>query len=326
MRTQSLQSSQSPQSLQSPQSRQSSQSPSFHGTITNIQRFSLDDGPGARTTVFLKGCSLSCKWCHNPETISTKKQLQYETRSCKSCACCVGVCTTGAQRMEEGAHVLDRKACTRCFACVELCPYGALSVAGQEITVDELGAELLKDITFYKRSGGGVTLSGGEPLLQADFAASVFRFLKEHGIHTALDTAGNVPWSAFGKVLPWVDLVLFDIKLADSGKHEEMTGSGNRLILENFRRLSGEKTAVWVRTPIVKGVNDCESETEGRIRILLETAKAEKVELLPFHRYGIGKYASLGMIASELESPSKETLEKIRSRMEEEGINGVIVS
>jgi pyruvate formate lyase activating enzyme len=228
--------------------------------------------------------------------------------------------------MEEAGHVLDRKVCTRCFICVEACPYGALSVAGREITTDELGAELLRDISFYKRSGGGVTLSGGEPLLQADFAASVFRFLKEHHIHTALDTAGNVPWSAFGKVLPWVDLVLFDIKLIDPKRHEEMTGVNNRLILENFKRLNGEKAVVWVRTPLIQGVNDDDSETDGRIRILAETAKAEKVELLPFHRYGIGKYASLGMIAGEFESPSKEKLEKIRSRMEGGGINGVVVS
>jgi pyruvate formate lyase activating enzyme len=210
--------------------------------------------------------------------------------------------------------------------CTDACPYGALSVAGREITTDELAAELLKDSTFYKRSGGGVTLSGGEPLLQADFAASILRFLKGQGIHTAMDTAGNVPWSAFEKVLPWVDLVLFDIKLADSERHLEMTGSGNRLILENFKRLCREKPAVWVRTPILGGVNDGDSETAGRIRILAETPKAEKVELLPFHRYGIGKYASLGMTAAEFESPSKETLEKIRSQMEEAGINGVLVS
>ncbi|MDR2049620.1 MAG: glycyl-radical enzyme activating protein [Treponema sp.] len=305
---------------------QSIQPDSFEGIITNVQRFSLDDGPGARTTVFFKGCTLSCKWCHNPETISAKRQLQYGERSCKSCGSCTRVCATGAHRMEEAGHVLDRKTCTRCFACVEACPYGALSVAGREITVDELGAELLRDMSFYQRSGGGVTLSGGEPLLQADFAASVFRFLKEHRIHTALDTAGNVPWSAFVKVLPWVDLVLFDIKIAAPKKHEEMTGVSNRLILENFKRLSGEKAAVWVRTPLIQGVNDGDSETDGRIRILAEAAKAEKVELLPFHRYGIGKYASLGMTAREFESPSKEKLENIRSRMEGEGVRGVVVS
>jgi pyruvate formate lyase activating enzyme len=228
--------------------------------------------------------------------------------------------------MEGAGHILDREACARCFACAEACPHGALSVAGRETGVGELGAELLRDISFYKRSGGGVTLSGGEPLLQADFAASVFRFLKEHRIHTALDTAGNVPWASFEKVLPWVDLVLFDIKIADPKRHEEMTGAGNRLILENFRRLNGEKTAVWVRTPLIQGVNDDDSETGGRIRILAEAARMEKVELLPFHRYGIGKYASLGMAAREFESPSKEKLEKIRARMEGEGIGGVAVS
>ena len=299
---------------------------SLQGIITNVRRVSLDDGPGVRTTVFFKGCSLSCKWCHNPETISAKRQLQYEERSCKNCGCCTRVCTAGAHRMEDAGHVLDRKTCAGWFACAGVCPYGALSVAGREISIGELCAELLRDISFYKRSGGGVTLSGGEPLLQAGFAASVFRFLKEHRIHTALDTAGNVPWSAFGKVLPWVDLVLFDLKITDPKMHEDMTGVNNRLILENFKRLSGEKAAVWVRTPLIQGVNDGDLETGGRIRVLAETAKAEKVELLPFHRYGIGKYASLGMTVNEFESPSKEKLEKIRSSMEGEGIGGVVIS
>jgi pyruvate formate lyase activating enzyme len=305
---------------------QSTQSDSFKGIITNIQRFALDDGPGARTTVFFKGCGLSCKWCHNPETISAKKQLQYEERSCKSCGSCTRVCATGAHRIEDSGHILDRKTCTRCFTCVEACPYGVLSVAGREISTGELGMELLRDISFYQRSGGGVTLSGGEPLLQAGFATSIFRFLKKHRIHTALDTAGNVPWSAFEKVLPWVDLVLFDIKIADPKRHEEMTGINNRLTLENFKRLNDEKATVWVRTPLIQGVNDDDSETDGRIRILAETAKVEKIELLPFHRYGIGKYASLGMTAHEFESPSKEKLERIRTRMEEGGIKGVVVS
>jgi pyruvate formate lyase activating enzyme len=298
---------------------------SLSGIITNIQRFSLDDGPGIRSTVFFKGCTLSCLWCHNPETIRAERQLQYEARSCKGCGCCARVCKTGACRIEGGGNALDWAACTQCLACAEDCPYGALSVIGRETTAGALGEELLRDMSFYERSGGGVTLSGGEPLRQPDFAAAVLRFLKERGVHTALDTAGNVPWAAFEKTLPWVDLLLFDIKLADPRRHREMAGADNRLILENFRRLPGGKPALWVRTPVIQGVNDGDSETAGRIGILAG-AGAEKAELLPFHRYGIGKYASLGMDAREFEAPPREKLEGIRRRMEEGGVRGAVVS
>jgi pyruvate formate lyase activating enzyme len=295
------------------------------GVITNIQRFSLDDGPGARTTVFLKGCSAACGWCHNPETISAEKQLQYLEKSCKNCGSCVGVCKNSAHRLEDGMHSLDRNGCARCFACVDACLFGALSVIGREIAAEELGEQLLRDTLFYKRSNGGVTLSGGEPLLQADFTAAVLHYVKQRGIHTALDTAGNVPWSSFEKVLPWVDLVLFDIKITDAEKHQEMTGIKNNRILANFKNLAAEKIPLWVRTPLMKGINDHPEETRGRIGVLLNAGNVQKIELLPFHRYGIGKYAALGMETEphEFEAPDAETMETIRSQMEHAGLTEI---
>ncbi|WP_038078279.1 glycyl-radical enzyme activating protein [Treponema primitia] len=298
------------------------------GIITNIQRFSLDDGPGTRTTVFLKGCSVACKWCHNPETISPKKQLQYLERSCKNCGSCVKVCKTGAHFLKNGMHYLNWNLCNRCFACAETCLFGALSIIGIEITAEELGEQLLRDRIFYKRSGGGVTVSGGEPLLQVDFTAEIFRHLKNHGIHTALDTAGNVPWSSFEKVLSWIDLVLFDIKIVDIGKHQKMTGIKNQLILENFKKLLKEKVHIWVRTPLIKDINDDEEEANERIKMFMNATNIQKIELLPFHRYGIGKYTALGMgmEAHEFEAPSEERLDGIKSHMEAAGITEIFVS
>lgn len=292
------------------------------GLITNIQRFSVDDGPGIRTTVFFKGCNLACRWCHNPETISGRKQLQYQERSCKNCGRCVASCVQGAQRIIDGRHVMDWESCDRRFSCTEVCPYGALSVQGQEITLKDLGEQLLRDKAFYDHSGGGVTLSGGEPLLQAEFCARVFQYLKERHIHTALDTAGNVAWSEFETVLPWVDLVLFDIKIVDENRHREMTKGHNRLILENFERLCREKTALWIRTPIVEGINDGEDETDGRIRLLREAKNVQQVELLPYHSYGTGKYAALGASGAffQFQTPSTEKMEAIISRMKAGGV------
>jgi pyruvate formate lyase activating enzyme len=292
------------------------------GIITNIQRFSLDDGPGIRTTVFLKGCSLACRWCHNPETISGRKQIQYLPGSCKNCGSCVRACKRGAHQIEEGRHTLRWDMCAENFDCAGACLYGALSVIGREISVEALCEQLIRDQAFYECSGGGVTLSGGEPLLQSAFCAAVLQRLKELNIHTALDTAGNVPWVNFEAVLPWVDLVLFDIKIIDPGLHREMTGGNNQLILENFERLCGENAAIVVRTPIIGGINDGETETDGRTGVILKAGNVQKTELLPYHSYGAGKYAALGMSEKipSFKPPSPEEMQAIASRMRDRGI------
>ncbi|GHV14703.1 glycyl-radical enzyme activating protein [Spirochaetia bacterium] len=295
--------------------------------ITNIQRFSTDDGPGIRTTVFLKGCTLACKWCHNPETISPKKQLQYQEQSCKSCGACVRVCRSGAQRLTEKGHELDWTKCTGCFACTDACFYGALYVIGREITSGMLGEQLLRDKAFYDKSGGGITLSGGEPLAQADFCAETLRLAKEKGIHTAVDTAGNLHWDQYQKALPWTDLFLFDIKVMDSQKHREMTGGDNSLLLENFKKLCDTGKDIWIRTPLMKEINDSTTETENRIRILKNKGSVKKVELLPYHSYGTGKYAILGMQHKrhDFEKPGEEKLRSILTMMETGGIVNVSI-
>jgi pyruvate formate lyase activating enzyme len=219
---------------------------------------------------------------------------------------------------------VDWDACESCFGCTEVCLYGALSVVGREIAVNELGEQLLRDTTFYRRSGGGVTLSGGEPLLQTDFCAEILRFLKQENIHTALDTAGNVAWSHFEKVLPWVDLVLFDIKIIDPNRHIAMTRGNNQLIIENFKRLCREKVTVWVRTPLIAGINDENDETDGRVRLLEKANNVKKVELLSYHSYGVAKYDTLGMSGShEFHPPSPEKLQAIIDRMEARGIKNL---
>jgi pyruvate formate lyase activating enzyme len=293
-----------------------------NGLITNIQRFSVDDGPGIRTTVFFKGCTLSCRWCHNPETISPKKQLQFQELSCKGCGACVRACPAGVHSLTREGHELRWRDCAGCFACVEACLYGALTVQGREITSQALAEQLLRDKPFYDNSGGGITLSGGEPLLQADFCADTLRLVKERGIHTAVDTAGNIEWEGFQKVLFWTDLFLFDIKLTEPQKHRDWTGTVNALILKNFSRLCDTGKEIWVRTPVMKGINDDDDETEKRALLLRDRHAVKKVEILPYHGYGTGKYAVLGMTDKkyDFEKPSEETMLRMKALMEDRGI------
>ncbi|MDR1948864.1 MAG: glycyl-radical enzyme activating protein [Spirochaetaceae bacterium] len=201
------------------------------------------------------------------------------------------------------------------------------SIVGNEITVEALIEQLIRNQKFYDHSGGGVTLSGGEPLLQSDFCAAVLRHLKKRHIHTALDTAGNITWPHFEMVLPWVDLFLFDIKLIDPDRHLEMTKGSNRLILENFDRLCRQDIAIWVRTPIIEGINDGQIETDGRITILKKAKNIRKIELLPYHSYGVGKYAAMGMsdTCHKFQAPSPEKMQAIIARMQDRGIKNVVV-
>ncbi|MDR1419813.1 MAG: glycyl-radical enzyme activating protein [Treponema sp.] len=296
------------------------------GLVTNIQRFSTDDGPGIRTTVFFKGCTLSCRWCHNPETISPKKQLQFQEEACGACGACARICPAGAHSLAGGRHELNRRNCTGCFACVEACLYGALEAQGRDMTPGDLAEQLLRDKPFYDNSGGGVTFSGGEPLLQAGFCADTMRLLKEKGIHTAVDTAGNVGWEQFQKTLPWTDLFLFDIKLAEEQKHREWTGAGNSLILENFARLCDTGKDIWIRTPIITGVNDDDDESLKRAALIKDRKTVKKVELLPYHAYGMGKYAALGMGDRwyDFGKVSGEAMLRIKTLMEGRGVPEVL--
>ena len=263
------------------------------GMIFNIQRFSIYDGPGARTTVFFKGCNLRCKWCHNPESIPSKPQLEFYPDRCIGCGKCLEVCPTGAQGVDaEGAHVIDREACVNCMKCVDTCYAEALVAVGQRISAEELMEAVMTDVPYYQRSGGGVTFTGGECMVQHDFLKEMLRRLKAEGIHTAVDTAGNVPWRLFEEILADTDIFLYDVKAADPEVHRRLTGVENGLILENLRRLCAAGKRIWIRIPYIPGCNDKEMPA---IAALLEGLPVERVEVMPYHRLGEGKYAALGL-------------------------------
>lgn len=263
----------------------------MQGTIFNIQRFSTHDGPGIRTTVFFKGCNLKCLWCHNPESISFRNEIAFHRERCIGCGRCFQVCPKEAHREdEEGVHFIDRSRCDGCLLCAENCFAEALTGVGTEVSIARLMKSILTDLPYYENSGGGVTFSGGECMAQVDFLAEALMACKEKGIHTAVDTAGNVPWDSFVKILEYTDLFLYDLKAFDSATHEHLTGSGNERILDNLMRLCRTGKRIFVRIPLVPGWND--GEIEGIARFL-HGLPVERVELIAFHRLGEGKYKSL---------------------------------
>lgn len=268
----------------------------MEGKIFDIQRFSIYDGPGIRTNVFFKGCNLRCLWCHNPESQKMKNQLLFYRDKCIGCGECAKICSK--------TFTDD---CIACGKCAEVCTHSARVISGRTATADEVVQEILKDKEFYRTSGGGVTLSGGEPLLQADFAAEILKKCKENGIHTAIETAACVPWESFEKVLPYLDLVLCDIKGIDEKKHIENTGVSNKTILENAERLKTSGVDVLFRTPVIPNYNDSE------IKEIAEFCKPCEHELLAYHSTGCGKYTALGLEyrLGEVEAPSKEAMEKL---------------
>ncbi len=263
------------------------------GQIFNIQKFSIHDGPGIRTTVFLKGCSMRCAWCHNPESMATHPEIVFFPSKCIGCHRCFDACPTGALRLDDGQRVYDRGACRLCGRCADACYAEAIVLEGREASSEEIVAEILKDKPFYDNSGGGATCSGGEPLLQADFVADVFARCRRAGVHTALDTAAHVPWHAFEKVLPHTDLVLLDLKLIDPERHREATGVGNARILANARRLAQAGLPVWVRIPVIPGYTDDDDNIAAIAEFVEGLANVAQVELLPYHCFAEGKYQRL---------------------------------
>jgi glycyl-radical enzyme activating protein len=266
------------------------------GTIYNIQRFSIHDGPGIRTTVFFKGCNLHCVWCHNPESISFQREVEFYPERCIGCGRCFQVCPKHAHFTDEaGVHRIDRELCDGCLACAESCFAEALVGVGKAVTADEVMKAILTDVPYYESSGGGVTFSGGECMAQVELLQELLTACKKNNIHTAVDTAGNVPWASFQKILDSTDLFLYDLKAADSALHAELTGSGNEQIVDNLKRLCEAGKRIFVRIPYIPGVNSTEIAAMARI---LEGLAVEQVEVLPYHRLGEGKYASLGIPGS----------------------------
>ena len=292
------------------------------GLVTDIQRFSIHDGPGIRTTVFLKGCNLHCFWCHNPETISVKPELQLFLERCIGCGACFERCVNGAHAMEGGERVFHRELCRACGVCVETCYAQALVLMGQFKTVEQVVEEVLRDKPFYDTSGGGVTLSGGEPLLQFEFSYAILERCRQEGLHTAIETAANFPWERIEAILPVTDLVMMDVKLLDSERHREYTGVPNERILANARRLGEQDKPLIVRTPIVPGVNDAPDEIAAIARFAAELPALLCYELLPFHPMATSKYVGLGRDygARELKTPSRERMDALADVARHAGI------
>jgi pyruvate formate lyase activating enzyme len=261
----------------------------------------------------LKGCNLRCAWCHNPESQHQSTEVEFFPDKCIACGACVEACEKGAQLLEGTNRLYLRDLCTRCLDCVGECFSGALVATGSQWSQEKVMGEIDKDALYYTNSHGGVTFSGGEPLLQPAFLSALLVQCQQKGYHVAVDTAGNVPWSHFETVLDQTDLFLYDIKAFDSDNHRRATGVGNRLILENLRRLNDAGKDIWVRIPLVAGVNDSDEEIGGIVALLAPLKQVHRVDILPYHTLGAEKYASLDMAypAQGYQPPSKERINAI---------------
>lgn len=274
------------------------------GIFMDVKRMAVHDGPGIRTTLFLKGCPLRCLWCHNPEGQRLAPQIAWYREKCAGCDGCVKICPNhGARDMS------DRDKCILCGECAAICPTGARKLYGREITVEEALKLALEDRAFYGKKGG-VTLSGGEPLMQAEFALALLKALKEEGVNTALDTCGHVPWAVYEKSLPLCDVYLYDLKHMDSAMHKKLTGQGNELILSNLEKLSQAGARIQIRIPLIPGLNDSEENIRASGEFLQKIAP-EKVKLLPYHQMARMKYAGLGM-----EDTLPESAEDLPARLQ----------
>jgi pyruvate formate lyase activating enzyme len=268
--------------------------PPGSGMLFDIKRFAIHDGPGIRTTAFFKGCPLSCDWCHNPESQTPSPELLFRSSRCTGCGHCVAVCPEGALRLENGVAVMDRERCAACGKCVPVCSREARSMVGEAWTAQDLAEELSRDTIFFEQSGGGITCSGGEPLAQAAFCADVLRLCRERGLHTAVDTCGHVDEASLRRVAEHVDLFLYDLKLMDGDRHRQATGVPNDEILHNLEQLDRWGRSVWIRVPLVPGVNDDEENLCALADFVRSLSCVRALQVLPYHAGGDEKWLGLG--------------------------------
>jgi pyruvate formate lyase activating enzyme len=297
------------------------------GIIFNIQRFSIQDGPGIRTTVFMKGCPLRCPWCSNPESQNKFPEIAHRDSLCNKCGRCVEACEVQAISLTDNGVKIDRETCTGCGKCIEVCTPGALKCYGKEMSIEEVYREAIRDTPFYQDSGGGVTAGGGEPLSQADFIAGLFKRCQDSGIDTCLDTCGYAAPSAWEKVLPHANLVLFDVKLMEPSAHRRLTGKSNEKILQNLELVAASGVPVIIRIPVIPGINDSQENITDTARYVANINGLKEINLFPYHRFGESKYAMLDRqySLSELTTPQHSHIEELVNIVKSFGLECQIV-
>ncbi|NIN00298.1 MAG: glycyl-radical enzyme activating protein [candidate division Zixibacteria bacterium] len=293
------------------------------GVVFDIKRYAIHDGPGIRTTVFFKGCLLDCPWCHNPEGKAKEKEFMWWQEKCIKCGDCQSACPKGAISFSNDSLLLNKAKCDLCGACADACHSEALKLVGQKVTVDQVMREIQKDVAFYDESGGGVTLSGGEPLLQPDFSYSLLKACKELGIHTAVDTCGHTDSEILLRISRHVDLFLYDLKVIDDDKHRKFTGVSNSLIVKNLKKLSDSGQQIIVRFPLVPGVNDSQKDIHELGEFVSSLKGVRELNILPYHKGGAEKSKRLRGSANPFfsnHSRSAEMLSQIQKKLKGFGL------
>ncbi|MDP4160440.1 MAG: glycyl-radical enzyme activating protein [Bacillota bacterium] len=294
-----------------------------NGKIFDIMKYSIHDGPGIRTTVFFKGCPLHCQWCHNPESQRFEQELMYWPDRCIGCGQCLEVCPNGAVTSEAGKFEYLRDKCFACGACSTVCHAGVRELVAKTMSVSDVMAEIEKDLIFYDESGGGVTFSGGEAIMQPVFLLEVLKECRKKEIHTAVETCGYVKLESLQMISDYVDLFLYDLKLMDTKKHQEFTGAPNELILGNLRWLAEHHPQVIVRVPIIPTINDDEENLSQLGEFVASLRRVTKLHILPYHNAGSDKYRRLGRryLLPGIQPPDNERMEKIKGQLEQFGLN-----